>query len=277
MQAEHPWKERVTARIIFEGLYVMWLNPWGDMEVGFVNCPNHKFSWEICKIKSGAPVNCNPDPCEPEMKSEIPELPAFPNIDCRALGATKYKQVGLYQPGPAFDRRAGGADDAHFRWMFDLQGSELHQNRAGINPGQFSARMRINSGLVYTMCQSNIELDLKIWLKEKDPGWNVGRFGKVAEKTAVNIVCDAGKEQGIWWEDSRQKPVWLASNPDITYEISVKNLCEQPVDPAHTDFRQFYLSGVVVCPPDEPKYDFCAVLGPPSVPQPACNGVYGGP
>jgi hypothetical protein len=266
-----------TARVVFDGLFLMWLSPWGDLEIGFIRCEGHDLTIRCRKTRRTEPVNCServPESAD-EIQIKVPDLGTSAKIDLDVIGASKYERPRLHEPGP-FNRLAEDNSKFHFRWIFDMEGQELHSKRVGIIPTGFMARMRIKSGLVYTPCLSDRELDLLEWNQSNEQGELRHKFGRVAEKTAVQIVCKEGNESGVRLAIGG-KQLWLPYDPGNTREILVRNRCDEQPRGIGTHFRQFYEGGAILCPPNVRKVDF-RISGedPLPVPQLLCNGAFGG-
>jgi hypothetical protein len=200
--------------VTFDGLMVLSFNDKGQAEVKVVKNEHHKLSMEIREISpTGAST------------SEYP----INRVEDLWIGATSTatKGVTVYtNPQVAFNRKRDQGDPEDFRWILDMEGSELHKTKLGItHPEKLTPTLHFTHGVFYThelseKRASRIELNTN-----KQPKM----LGKVPEKIAVDIYLDDGSSGvALSAEGNGAAPLMLTRKPGTRYEIIVKNLPHNP-------------------------------------------------
>ncbi len=137
MNVDHS---HATAIVSFRGLGLLCFDESGTAQIGFLKHPEHIFDLQISRIDAGR----NSTSIDPglDVRSDIQIQTVLPEAhDTR------------YESGE-FDRRGDLGDPEDFRWLIDLEGSEVNNRHLTVNRGnQLGFQLlglTVSDGLFYT-------------------------------------------------------------------------------------------------------------------------------
>jgi hypothetical protein len=210
--------------IVFRGLMVFHPDAARQyFEVGILRAPEHEFRMQVLE-KSPEGVSSFSVPLEQFLtaKSDVWSL-EFPSST---------KGVSFYKGG-SFDRRSGTGDKRDFRWLIDLESSELYGRKLSIDNNQLAIMLRVNGGEFYTKTTT-------FPLTRRKGDGTFEYFGRVAQEIATDVFLEEG-DMVLRSETSREEIFRLKETPDTTYEIVIENLpLQHHYMPTNFNHFQYY-------------------------------------
>jgi hypothetical protein len=201
--------------VTFDGLMVLSFNDKRQAEVRVLKNEHHKLSMEIREISPNG-----------VSTSEYP----INGVEDLWIGATNQatKGVTVYtNPQVPFNREKDQGDPEDFRWILDMEGSELHKTKLSItHPEKLTPTLHFTHGVFYTG-----ELtEQRVSRIERNTNKQPKMLGKVPEKIAADIYLDENASGvALSAEGNGAAPLMLNRKPGTRYEIVVKNLPHTPM------------------------------------------------
>ena len=236
---------KALVRIYFEGISLLSVNDSRECEVGIVKCSDHELNITIRKHTPHGSTNI-------DHKLDLER-----DIKIEVINPVE-RYVQKYTPA-RFRRLTDTGDREDFRWVSDLEGSELHKHKLNPNkdrgrrkPDKLKLRLFITDGMLYTERKSEKLFARVRWDRKRVPTY----FGRVAERVGVDIVCKDGADSAVVLKNLGSSPggVKLPKESNTWYEIVVKTSCEYSIgqEAEGSDFRRYY---DLISDPDGKKYD----------------------
>jgi hypothetical protein len=176
-------------------------------------------------LKINIKTNAASLPNSSELSFEIPDGDIYFEVPGRGSA------VGIYKPGVYV--RDTSHDRRDFRWVLDLEGAELHNRPLPIKAEALKRSIYVCNGLFYNYDSRRVRI--------VDPASQV-RNDVIANVIGCDIHLDEGEEAIFGYGPNGSHSVKLKKEPDISYEISVENIC--PEDSAApsivSDFVHYY-------------------------------------
>jgi hypothetical protein len=195
--------------------------------VGVLDNEHHKLSVQIRKI---APNGIS--------TTEYP-IRSKQDIWIGAVNAAT-KGVSVYTNDRArFDRKKDQGDREDFRWIVDVEGSELHNTKLTIaRPEKLAPTFHFTHGVFYSSKLSDERVGRVDYNSNKHPM----SLGKVAEEIAADIYLDDNATGVVLLpEGNASQLLMLKREPGVRYEIAVKNLPDSSMQvTARSHFSYFY-------------------------------------
>jgi len=181
-------------------------------------------------------------PDAPEISFNVPDGDIKFEVTRRANG------VDTYEPGP-FDRNRLH-DRRDFRWVLDFEGPELHDQRLPLRDRTLERSVFVFNGLFYTRDTEEVIIKRPSPILHPGGGLVGSEFILPKPKDCLitkSIGCDihlVGREEFVFrYGPNADYSIRLKKEPEISYEISVTNLCTEDVDLeglGRTDFALYY-------------------------------------
>ena len=240
--AQDPKDAKVTARVFFEGIMLMCLNPDKHCEVGIIPCSKHESRITI-------------EPRGPDIKVGFKKFYDITHDLYIQVVKPEDPRVKLHEEGSVRD----------FSHLPDLEGPRLHGAKVDVRTVDLLARLAINAGELYAHELSGDVYNLMTWIDIEAKGTRVRTWGRLVDDLCLNIICRDEADSGIQIFNavSGGKIEWLPRLPEPNYyEMKIENDCGPPSsDREPSDFRFYY---DVVTAKDTLKYDFAQPPGAPS-------------
>jgi len=269
MEPDDPRKMRATAKVVFRGTFLGWLNESSEYEAAAIKCPRHDFTMTIKPVPVSAQWEEPPVPPIPGFVGEL-----TPTIDFTVINPVEgCAGITFFRPD-VFERTAEN-HPCHFDWALDLHNKELHGEKLPVNASGYKLIVRLNSGLIYTERVTQRPLLRYTWDGAEHDGEEPTMFGRVALRTGINLVCDPQQAGSGVCVNTPAGPIWLPHLEGLRYDITITNDCQGSSE-IGSDFRQLYLSGAVAVARGRRKYDFYQTTGDGNygVPQEFCTLVH---
>jgi hypothetical protein len=209
-----------TITLVFRGLFLLAFDEDNKFcQLGVIEADRHRLK---INIKTNAASLPNPS----ALSFEIPDG----DICFGVLGRTN--AVDKYEPGPFL--RDPSHDRRDFRWVLDLEGPELHDRQLTIRAGSLKRSIFVINGLFYTYyCRS---------VRIVAPS-SAAKVAFIAEEIGCDIYLYGEEEAVFRYGPDEGHTIKLKREPDISYEISIENICpeEEGASPSPvSDFAHYY-------------------------------------
>lgn len=245
--------DNALATITFGGLLVFRFNRHKYVELDFLSCKNHSLSLKIWIRLPG-----------------VPPLPIKHSISCHKeirIEAVNPVSAGCspYFGTDPFCRRDAQGDVNDIRWIFDLEGPELHKKRLDTLPStpgstaKLFPRVLLTSGTLYAKDLPDDQFMRERYSDKKYPVF----LGKAADIIGVDITCeDEGNSSVVI--NNPGFPGSLLKLPKfgrVRYLVEFDNRCAIGRN-KHSDFTLYYK---VLRDPGGQKFDLrrCVPDGAP--------------
>jgi hypothetical protein len=218
---------KATVRISFNGLLALCINDNRQAEIGALRNVHHVLTVDVNKV-SPTGVSLFHFPVSPDQDIWIEAVK--PATD----GVTTYVNDQVQ-----FNRQQDTGDPEDFRWLIDLEGEELHNQKLAISKSEMlNPRLHISNATFYTEKKA-VELSGRVtW--DDDTRWVF--LGRLAETLAADILLDNENSEVIL--RSGADSLRLKKEPGTRYEIAVRNTRSGAMDMGHTrdasDFQFWY-------------------------------------
>jgi hypothetical protein len=196
--------------VTFDGLIVLCLNDKRQAEVGVLKNEHHKLSMEIREVSPNG-----------VSTTEYP----INGVQDLWIGSTNPATRGVTaytNPRAPFNRKKGLGDREDFRWILDMEGSELHNKKLSIaSPENLTPTLHFTHGVFYTSKLFEENVSRVEHKSNKQPT----TLGKVAEKISVDIYLDDNASGVVLSPEGNAAPLLMLNRkPGTRYEITVKNM-----------------------------------------------------
>src|SRR5215510_14459096 len=133
-----------TITLVFRGLFLVAFEKDNKFcQVGVMEADRH------C-LKINIKTNAASLPSSPELSFEIPDGDIYFEVADRTNAVDTY-EPGTFLRDPSHDRR-------DFRWVLDLEGTELHNRPLPIKTGALKRSIFVRNGLFYTYDSHNVRI-----------------------------------------------------------------------------------------------------------------------
>jgi hypothetical protein len=240
-----------TITLVFRGLFLLAFEKENKFcQVGVLKADRH------C-LKVNIKTNAASLPNSPELSFEIPDGDICFEVAGRPNAVDTY-EPGLFLRDPSHDRR-------DFRWVLDLEGPELHNGPLSIITGALNRSIFVFNGLFYTYDSHTVRIV---------PPSSGPRVAFTAREIGCDIYLNEEEEAVFRYGPDERHSIKLKKEPDISYEISVENICpEEEVESQSTvsDFVHYY---DVVDVPAAQQFKVDAFPPPPSSDRNPCDPTF---
>lgn len=234
-----------TAIISLRGLGMGCFGTYG-YESGFVPNPAHRYKLQIKELGPGASTLIQPP------------VPINGNVQFEVINPLR-PGVFRYENG-TFTRPNGSTDEQHFRWILDIEGPGMHDEKLELLPLSVPGvrklrRVVIPHATFYTRSLSDYvyaRVNAKHHAKERGEP-----LGRIAQEMGAAIHCEPRSGSGILLTVERGRPRFLPWKAGLKYEISLRNMRPDDVPHYSSDFPLYYS---VLRDPDGDEYNIAHVV-----------------
>jgi hypothetical protein len=241
-----------TITLVFRGLFLIAFEKDNKFcQLGVMEADRHCLK---ITIKTNAVSSQN----SPELSFEIPDGNIYFEVAGRTNAVDTY-EPGLFLRDPSHDRR-------DFRWVLDLEGTELHNRKLPIKAGALKRSVFVRNGLFYTYDSHNVRI--------VEPS-SESRVALTAQEIGCDIYMDGEEEATVRYGAGCGHSIKLKKEPDISYEITVENICPEEEGAAPSTVSDFVRYYDVVDVPKEQQFKVDAFQAPPGARNP-CDPTFMG-